>query len=261
MKRNTVEGFIFIFILLAILIFGLIFHSRLHQPNVNIAKVNRQIKDKRTRIASLRIEIKRLRADKQVELKRRKEVQKEVDKAVKEYELLKSGKSITEIKQQLEKPESKTPRKSETHDNVLVYFNQAKAKGKRGQVREAIADYDKIIELEPDNVKAYLYRGQARVRAAEYHEAIIDFDKIIELEPDNAEGYYYRAEAKSQLAKYVDAVIDYDTVIKLKPNYAFAYFARSRVKMELGLTSEGERDMNKAQKLMKKGLDNLRNIE
>lgn len=258
MKRNTFQGFISIFILLSILIFGLIFHSRLHQPNVNIAKVNRQIKDKRSRIASLRIEIKRLRADKQAEFKRRKVLQKEVDKAEKEYELLKSGKSITEIKQQLEKPESETHRKSETHDNVVVYFNQAKAKEKRGQVREAIADYDKIIELQPDNVKAYLYRGQARVRAAEYHEAIMDFDKIIELQPDNAEGYYHRARAKSQLAKYVDAVIDYDTAIRLDPDDAMPYFGRSRANMELGLRSEGERDMNKAEKLMKKWIDNLK---
>ena len=200
----------------------------------------------------MRIEIKRLRADKQDELKRRKEVEKENDKAQKEYELYKSGKSITEIKQLLEKPESETPRKSETHDNVVVYFNQAKEKEKRGQVREAITDYDKIIELQPDNVKAYLYRGMARVRAAEYHEAIMDFDKIIELEPDNSNGYYYRAKAKEELAKYVDAVIDYDTVIKLDPDDAFAYYGRSRAKIELGLTSEGERDMNKAEKLMKK---------
>ena len=206
MKRKTFPGYMLIFILLAIMIFGYVYNWRLHQPNVNIAKVNRQIKDKRTRIASLRIEIKRLRADKQVELKRRKEVEKENDRAQKEYELYKSGKSITEIKQQLEKPESETPRKSETHDNVVVYFNQAKAKEKRGQVREAIANYDKIIELQPDNVKAYLYRGMARVRAAEYHDAITDFDKIIELEPDNSNGYYYRAKAKEELAKYVDAV-------------------------------------------------------
>lgn len=252
MKRKTFPGYMLIFILLAIVIFGYVYNWRLPQSNVNIAKVNRQIKDKRTRIASLRIEIKRLRADKQDELKRRKEVEKENDKAQKEYELYKSGKSITEIKQLLEKPESETPRKSETHDNVVVYFNQAKEKEKRGQVREAITDYDKIIELQPDNVKAYLYRGMTRVRAAEYHEAIMDFDKIIELEPDNSNGYYYRAKAKEELAKYVDAVIDYDTAIQLDPNDGFAYFGRSRVKMELGLISEGERDMNRAQKLFKK---------
>ena len=239
------------------MIFGLVYHWRVHQPNVNIAKVNRQIKDKRTRIASLRIEIKRLRADKKVELKRRKEIDEKNEKAKKEYEQFKSGKPITEIKQQLEKPESETPRRSETHDNVVVYFNQAKAKEKRGQVREAIADYDKIIELEPNNVKAYLYRGMARDRAAEYHEAIMDFDKIIELEPDNSNGYYYRASAKVELAKYVDAVIDYDTAIQLDPDDAMAYYGRSRAKMELGLTSEGERDMDKGEELLKKRVNNL----
>ena len=98
----------------------------------------------------------------------------------------------------------------------------------------------------------------ARVRAAEYHEAIMDFEKIIELEPDNSNGYYYLAKAKEELAKYVDAVIDYDTAIRLDPDDAMAYFGRSRVKMELGLRSEGERDMNKAEKLMKKWIDNLK---
>ena len=261
MKRNTFQGYMSISIILAILIFGYVYNWRVQQSKFSTAKINRQIKDKRTRIASLRIEVKRLRADKKVVLKRRKEVDEKYEKSLKEYELFKSGTPITEIKQQLEKSESETPRKSEIHDNVVVYFNQAKAKEKRGQVQEAIVDYDKIIELQPDNVKAYLYRGQARVRAAEYHEAIMDFDKIIELEPDNSTGYYHRAGAKSQLAKYVDAVIDYDTAIRLDPDDAMAYFGRSRANMELGLRSEGERDMNKAEKLMKKWIDNLRNIK
>ncbi len=257
MKRNTIQGYMMITVILAIVIIGVVYQWRTQQPKVSIAKVNRQIKDKRARIASLRIEVKRLRADKQGELKRRKEVQEKVDKLRKEYEQLKSGKPITETTQQLEKLTTEKPEQSETHDNVLVYFNQAKAKEKRGQVREAIADYDQIIELQPDNVKAYLYRGLAKVRAAEYHEAITDFNKIIELEPDNSRGYYHRAQAKEQLAKYVDAVIDYDIAIQLNPDDAMAYFGRADVKMELGLTSEGKRDMDKAQKLLKKWRDNL----
>lgn len=256
MQRNTIQGYMMITVILAIVIFGVVYLWRIQQPRVSIVKVNRQIQDKRARIASLRIEVKRLRADKQAELKRRKEVQENIDKLIKEYEQLKSGKPNTETQQQ-EKLATEKPQQSETHENVLVYFNQAKAKEKRGRVREAIADYDQIIELQPENVKAYLYRGMAKVRAAEYQEAIIDFDKIIELEPDNSNGYYNRAKAKEQLAKFVDAVIDYDTAIQLDPDDALAYFGRADAKMELGLTSEGKRDMEKAQKLLKKWRDNL----
>lgn len=74
------------------------------------------------------------------------------------------------------------------------YFYYLRAKSAEGDYGGAIDDYTRAIELEPGFDLAYLYRGDARVRLAAtfgdgLEEAIADFDKAIELDPDLAETY------------------------------------------------------------------------
>ena len=55
------------------------------------------------------------------------------------------------------------------------------------QHKEAIADYDKAIELNPKDAQAYNNRGVAKKMLKQYKEAIADYDKAIELNPKYAE--------------------------------------------------------------------------
>ena len=89
-----------------------------------------------------------------------------------------------------------------------------------GRHENAIADYDKAIQLKPDLADAYSNRGNAKGRLERYEDAITDFDKAIQLEPDMAEAYSNRGNAKGGLGRYEDAIIDYDKAIQLKPDLA-----------------------------------------
>ena len=60
------------------------------------------------------------------------------------------------------------------------------------QYKEAIADYDKAIELNPKDAKAYNNRGVAKRQLKQYKEAITDYDKAIKLNPKDVKAYNNR---------------------------------------------------------------------
>ena len=58
------------------------------------------------------------------------------------------------------------------------------------QFDQAIADYSKIIELNPKIAQAYFYRGIVYALQAKQDQAIADFKKTIELNPKESSVYY-----------------------------------------------------------------------
>ena len=59
------------------------------------------------------------------------------------------------------------------------WFNRGSAKSNSGNFREAISDFDKVIQLDPNFEDAYYYRGMAKNSLQDYSGALIDYDKVI----------------------------------------------------------------------------------
>ena len=113
-------------------------------------------------------------------------------------------------------------------DNELrgTYFYNGLAKYNSNDFEGAIADYTKVIEIDPSIVLAYLNRALAKLNSNDFEGAISDYTKAIEINPSYAKGYVNRGNVKDKLENHQEAIYDYTKAIDIDPSYANAYCYR-----------------------------------
>ena len=113
---------------------------------------------------------------------------------------------------------------------AAAYNNRGVAKRNLGQYEAAIADYDAAIRLDSTYVAAYNNRGIAKMNLDQYEAAIADYDAAIRLDSTCTEAYNNRGIAKMNLDQYEAAIADYGAAIRLDSTYAEAYCNRGIAK-------------------------------
>ncbi len=134
-------------------------------------------------------------------------------------------------------------------NDVVAYYNRGVVKDKLGQHFAAIADYDTAIRLKPDYAGAYNNRGIVKDILGQYTAAIADYDTAIRLKPDYVDAYNNWGVTKYKLGQYTAAIADYDTVIRLKPDYIKAYYNRGLARARLGRMLKARQDYHTALRL------------
>ena len=100
---------------------------------------------------------------------------------------------------------------------ALNHFEVGFALYEKGQLEEAIVEYDKAIRLDPQLAKAYTNRGSAYGSLGQEQRALQDFNEAIILDPQDAIAYNGRGAAYSELGKFEKAIKDLDQAIRLDP--------------------------------------------
>ncbi|WP_293333344.1 CHAT domain-containing protein [Microcoleus sp. CAWBG58] len=122
--------------------------------------------------------------------------------------------------------------KPDYHD---VWYNRGIALGKLGRLEDAIASYDKALEFKPDYHEAWNGRGVILCdNLKRYEDAIASFDKALEIKPDYHEAWGNRGVALGKLGRLEDAIASYDKALEIKPDYYDAWNNRSIILRNLG---------------------------
>lgn len=131
-------------------------------------------------------------------------------------------------------------------DMVNVWYNRANDKHRLKWHEEAIIDYDQAIELQSDYVIAWNNRGNVKMDLGRYEDAIQDFAVSIEINPTNFLYWSNRGAAKRKLGRHADALSDYDQAINLEPGYAYSWQQRGIIKIDLEMYKEAIFDFDQA---------------
>lgn len=112
---------------------------------------------------------------------------------------------------------------------------------------EAMANFDRSIQLDPGYASFYFARGAAHFYRRKYDNAIQDFSQAVTLNPRDSVFYFARGAAYlKQKVLFQNAANDMSKSIELDPTYADAYYARGAAYAFLKNCDRAELDFNKA---------------
>jgi tetratricopeptide (TPR) repeat protein len=125
----------------------------------------------------------------------------------------------------------------------------AAAKRVRGQLTpdDVLADLEAFASgrgnLSPE---FFVHRGNLHHRAGRYVEALADFDRALELDPRNPFAFLLRGGTRRAKGNTAGAVSDFSRAIELNPRVADAFLGRGLARLSLGQADEARQDFARA---------------
>ncbi|MCC0176353.1 tetratricopeptide repeat protein [Waterburya agarophytonicola K14] len=128
-------------------------------------------------------------------------------------------------------------------DNPAVWSNRGNVRIGQYKLTEAIADFDRSIEIAPLYPDAYLNRGIAYEGKKQWDQAIADYNRVLKITPQDPVALNNRGNAKAGQENWQDALTDYQQAADLAPTFPLARGNASLVMYQMGDLSEAIRNM------------------
>jgi lipoprotein NlpI len=142
---------------------------------------------------------------------------------------------------------------SSKHHQAESFVRQGIQNARKGDLDEAMDDFDQAIVLDPQNVDAYYCRGSVKSRLENWDGAIADFTRNIELNPKSADAYFYRGLARNEKGDLDGAIADDNQAIALDSRNVKAYYSRGYGKARKGDLDGAIADYSRAIEIDPKG--------
>jgi Flp pilus assembly protein TadD len=111
------------------------------------------------------------------------------------------------------------------------HFMQGNEFSQTGDFEKAVAEYKKVLDLEPQHVDAMSNLGVAYYNLGQLDEAIEQYSKAIEIAPSDADihsnlaaAYVQKYQSSRAQGQLESALEEYTEAVELEPNLAEAHF-------------------------------------
>ena len=103
------------------------------------------------------------------------------------------------------------------------YGNLGLALLQKGQVDEAITQYQESLKINPFDAESHSNLGSALRQKGRVDEAIVQYREALRIEPDFAPSHNNLGNALKQNGRLDEAIVQYQEAVKIDPNYVAAY--------------------------------------
>ena len=118
------------------------------------------------------------------------------------------------------------------------WFEVGLQHAKEGNLEEAIASWDKVLEHDPHIAQAWHNRGSALAYLDHLEEAIASFDHAIALNLNDYQSWNDRGNALYNLHRWEEALNSWNQAVSIKADYYQAWYNRGLALENLKLTQE-----------------------
>jgi lipoprotein NlpI len=126
----------------------------------------------------------------------------------------------------------------------------------RGQMKEAHELASRAIERGPRNARARLVRGLVRERINKHEDAVADFDKAIELDAKLADAYDHRGSERFKLGQVKESLADFNRYLELRPEAKNGHWKRGISLYYAGQFDEGRKQFEGYEKVDTNDVEN-----
>ncbi|MTJ31937.1 serine/threonine-protein kinase [Aphanizomenon sp. UHCC 0183] len=100
--------------------------------------------------------------------------------------------------------------------NAIELYNQGNTLIQLQRYEEALATYEKAIDIKSDYPQALYGKGKALFQLKKYQESLIAYDQAIQIQPNYLEAWTNRGFVLVRLKRYPEAIATVDKVLQLK---------------------------------------------
>ncbi|HUB66857.1 MAG TPA: tetratricopeptide repeat protein, partial [Candidatus Methylacidiphilales bacterium] len=131
----------------------------------------------------------------------------------------------------------------EAHTEIAIALFQ------KGQVDEAVAQFQKVLEINPNDVETHDNLGKILVQKGQVDEAIIHFQKALKINPNNADVHIHLGDILSKRERLDEAIAQYQQALQINPNLVGVYDSLGNALIQRGQIDEAIVQFQKALKI------------
>lgn len=119
-------------------------------------------------------------------------------------------------------------------DAALTMLQEALSLHQRGQLAQAQALYERVLQLQPENFDALHLSGLIAFQSRNPARAVELFNRALAINPDHADAHFNKGNALRKQGQFESALASYDSAIELRPGHPETHLNRGIALKELG---------------------------